>query len=345
MRLIRSTAFCSHRSLIIFPPGQYSLRETAGKETDLLEHVLEGLLIVHQRMQVKVPVVGSETFPVLEELWEERKEEEEEVKSLSGEDEERRDEFLKAGQVGQSFPIFVEGAGKTCVFVIDTDMTLEDLEQLIQDAMCLPKGCFFLTLYGKVLDANRMSSLARDVSVRVSFRLQGGMMRVPRDSPCQWTCDYCGIARCWATRSTCYRCGEARGHTEDLQRHYRNMVREAQKKGRPIRLFRLSHLLLLRLGPRRRLLLVLCLLVFLRTRLLGLLPSLSRKWTRFMIRIRLLFFARLWRCWRIATFLPGVLDEIRKVVPPHRRPARKAPKVSRELIVLKMKKKLEKEEQ
>ena len=32
-------------------------------------------------------------------------------------------------------------------------------------------------------------------------------------------------SRCRATRSTCYRCGEARGHTEDLQRHYRNMAR------------------------------------------------------------------------------------------------------------------------
>ena len=41
----------------------------------------------------------------------------------------------------------------------------------------------------------------------------------------------------------------------------------------------------------------------------------------------------------------GILDEIRKVVPPHRPPTRKAPKVSREQIVLDMKKKLEKEEQ
>ena len=53
----------------------------------------------------------------------------------------------------------------------------------------------------------------------------------PEDSPGQWTCEYCGINRCWATRSTCYRCAEARGHTEDLQRHYRNMAREALEKG------------------------------------------------------------------------------------------------------------------
>ena len=42
---------------------------------------------------------------------------------------------------------------------------------------------------------------------------------------------------------------------------------------------------------------------------------------------------------------PSVLDEIRKIVPPHGPPTRKAPKVSREQIVLNMKKKLEKEEQ
>ena len=85
-----------------------------------------------------------------------------------------------------------------------------------------------------------------------------------------------------------------------------------EKKGRPIRLCQWPHLLRLRLGLRRRLLLVRCLLEFLR-RLLGL-PA-------------------------------GVLDEIRKIVPPHRPPMRKAPKVSREQIVLNMKKRLEKEEQ
>ena len=59
------------------------------------------VLIVCRLMQVKVPVVGAETFPVLGELWEERrgrkeerkkerKEEEEEVQSLSGEVEGRK---------------------------------------------------------------------------------------------------------------------------------------------------------------------------------------------------------------------------------------------------------------
>ena len=52
------------------------------------------VLIVFRLMQVKVPVVGAETFPVLGELWEERKQEEkeeEEVQSLSKEVEERKD--------------------------------------------------------------------------------------------------------------------------------------------------------------------------------------------------------------------------------------------------------------
>ena len=45
------------------------------------------------------------------------------------------------------------------------------------------------------------------------------------------------------------------------------------------------------------------------------------------------------------SLLPGVLDEVRKIVPPHRPPTRRQPKVSREQIVMNMKKKLEKEEQ
>ena len=216
------------------------------------------VLIVLQPMQVKVPVVGAETFPVLGELWEERKEEEEEeeeVKSLSGEDEERKDEFLKTGPMRQSFPIFVEGAGKTLVFVINTDMTLEDLEHLIQDVMCLPKGCFFLTLSGKMLDASRMSSLARDVSVRVVFRLQGGMMRVPRDSPGQWTCEawhhyhedllhWCGICR-WSHHG--YGCTQV----PPDHRHHRGHER-GQNRGMECSRHRRPSHLRARLGGRRQ---------------------------------------------------------------------------------------------
>ena len=90
---------------------------------------------------------------------------------------------------------------------------------------------FFLALSCKVLDSARTESLTRDVSVRVHFRLRGGMVRVPRDSPGQWTCDYCTMNRCWVTRSTCYTCGEARGHTEERRQHFRNMAREAREGG------------------------------------------------------------------------------------------------------------------
>ena len=63
-----------------------------------------------------------------------------------------------------------------------------------------------------------------------------------------------------------------------------------EKKGRPIRLCQ---------WPRHHL--VQCLLELPR-RLLGLLLSHSRKWTRSTIRAKLLFFERFWRCLRIATF-------------------------------------------
>ena len=114
------------------------------------------VLVVFRMMQVQVPVVGAETFPVLGELWEERREEEEEeleeeedeeevTQSLSEEVEERKDEFLEPGLMEQSFSIFVEGAVKTCVLVVNADLTIEDLEHLILEVMCLPKGFFFLT--------------------------------------------------------------------------------------------------------------------------------------------------------------------------------------------------------
>ena len=120
------------------------------------------------------------------------------------------------------------------------------------------------------------------------------------------------------------------------------------KKGCQVRPRSLARLPRLRLGLLKLSLLARCLreLRELLRQLLGLLlPSLFRKWTRSTILIKQLFFDRLWSCLRTAALRKGVLAEIRKVVPPHRPPTRKAPKVSREQIVLDMKKKLEKEEQ
>ena len=75
------------------------------------------VIVVFRMMQVQVPVVGAETFPVLGELWGERKEEEEELKeeitqSLSEEVEESKDEFLEPGLMEQSFPFLLKGHGK-----------------------------------------------------------------------------------------------------------------------------------------------------------------------------------------------------------------------------------------
>ena len=169
-------------------------------------------------------------------------------------------------------------------------------------------------------------------------------MRVPRDSPGQWTCDCCGINRCWATRSTCYRCGEARGHTEELQRHYRNMAREAREKGTSaasatVGSSSTSPPWAAKAPPPRS--------VPPRTsstapwaapKSLSEVDKVHDSDQTALLRAALALFEN-------CDFPPGILDEIRKVVPPHRPPTRKAPKVSREQIVLNMKKKLEKEEQ
>ena len=76
-------------------------------------------------------------------------------------------------------------------------MKLEELELLVETEKNLPTGSLFLALSGKLLDDARVTGLARDVSVRVNFRLRGGMMRFPRDAPGQWSCEYCGMNRCW----------------------------------------------------------------------------------------------------------------------------------------------------
>ena len=170
-------------------------------------------------------------------------------------------------------------------------------------------------------------------------------MRVPKDPPGQWTCDYCGITRCWATRSTCYRCGEARGHTEELKRHYRNVAREARENGAsnasvPVASASTSPPWAAKAPPPRS--------VPLRV------SSDTGPWAASkpitevdrvhdndqtaVLRVALALFENI-------SLPPGVLDEIRKIVPPHGRPPRRQPKVSPKQIVLNMKKKLEKEEQ
>ena len=167
------------------------------------------VLVANLQIQAKVPVVGAKTYQV---SGDDRKGREEgQERFLEGEEEERRRKVPKDGCTGGSIPIFVEGAGQTCIININPDVKLEELELLVETEKNLPKGSFFLTLSGKVLDDARVSGLARDVSVRVNFRLRGGMMRVPRDAPGQWSCEYCGMNHCWPTRSTCYRCGEEGG--------------------------------------------------------------------------------------------------------------------------------------
>ena len=130
-----------------------------------------------------------------------------------------------------SFPIFVEGCGCSVSVWARPYMSIEELCRCVSSKFAIPIDSFHLTLSSHMLEDARVNRLARDVSVRVNFRLRGGMMRVPRDAPGQWSCEYCGMNRCWPTRSTCYRCGEARGHTDERRQHFRNLAREARDGG------------------------------------------------------------------------------------------------------------------
>ena len=238
----------------------------------------------------------------------------------------------------------MEGVGNTFVVMVSPRMVIEDLVEMVQTKLGLPSEAFFLSCMGRVLDSVRVKDLTRDSSIRVSFRLRRGMMRVPRDSPGQWTCDYCGINRCWATRSTCYRCGEARGHTEDLQRHYRNMAREAREKGMSgastaVGSSSTPPPWAAKAPPPRSV----------PPRVPSTAPWAAPKSLSEVDKIhdsdQTALLRQALELFENCGLPPGILDEIRKVVPPHCPPTRKAPKVSREQIVLNMKKKLEKEEQ
>ena len=361
-----------------FPPHLQAqlLPELCAKTLLLLICFIGCDLAVLVALQVQAFKVGAKTLKVFGEVEDERKKEGEEEEKEYTEDEVKTEENLEEKRYHafsllfkekeeeneeeiedekendtcfqqNAFPVFVEGVGNTIVVMISPQMDLEDLVEMVQTKLGLPSEVFFLSYMGRVLDSVRMKELTRDSSIRVSFRLRGGMMRVPRDSPGQWTCDYCGINRCWATRSTCYRCGEARGHTEELQRHYRNLAREAREKGLSgasavVGSSCMSPPWAAKAPPPRS--------VPPRTprasspapwaapKSLSEVDKIHDNGQTALLRQALELFEN--------CGLPsGILDEIRKVVPPHRPPTRKAPKVSREQIVLDMKKKLEKEEQ
>ena len=149
------------------------------------------VLVAILPLRVKVPKVGARTFKFSTEVGkgkEEEKEklceeeEEEDVKEVQVRETTISDKVLCFLQTTErkTFPVSLEGVGKTVVIKIAPQMSVEELEQLVKTRLSLPNGSFFLSLSRKVLDSVRMSSLTRDVSVRVHFRSRGGMMRVPR---------------------------------------------------------------------------------------------------------------------------------------------------------------------
>ena len=342
------------------------------------------IFVAFRMMQVKAFKVGAKTHKVSGEVEEEmKKEEEEEYTEEEGKteenlgekryhafslfhkekEEENEEEIEDEKEDGKdkdmlllskmscfqqkAFLVFVEGVGSTFVVMISPRMEFEDLVEMVQTKLGLPSEAFFLSFFlsflGRVLDSVRMKDSTRDSSIRVSFRLRGGMMHVPRDSPGQWTCDYCGINRCWATPSTCYRCGEARGHTEDLQCHYRNMAREAREKGMSgastaVGSSSTPPPWAAKAPPPRSV----------PPRASSTAPWAAPKSLSEVDKVhdsdQTALLRQALELFENCGLPSGILDEIRKVVPPHRPPTRKAPKVSREQIVLNMKKKLEKEE-
>ena len=114
------------------------------------------------------------------------------------------------------------GSNKGCFFVTDLSgktltmssslgSSVSSLVHDISSAASIPVEKFCLVVEGRVLSLDltlRQAGISWDVSVRVCFRLNGG---VKRDVPGSWTCMFCNMGGCWPVRQNCFRCGAARG--------------------------------------------------------------------------------------------------------------------------------------
>ena len=225
MRLIRSTAFGSLRSSSHQFWKDFYLRFLqASWEVELLIFLCNAaVLVAFRMMQVQAFKVGAKTHKISGEVEEEMKKEEEEEfieeewkieenleekryhafslfhdekEEENGEEKEDEEEDDKDKDLlllskkscfqQKAFPVFVEGVGNTLVVMISPRVQIDDLVDMVQTKLGLPSEVFFLSFMGRVLDSVRMKDLTRESSIRVSFRLRGGMMRVPRFA---WTMD------------------------------------------------------------------------------------------------------------------------------------------------------------
>ena len=119
-------------------------------------------------------------------------------------------------------PCIKGGSNKRCFFVIDLsgktwtmttalNSSTSSLEHDISSITGIPVDRFYLVVNGGRLDPDlslSQNGIDKDVSVRMCFRLKGG---VRQEVPGSWTCNMCNMGGCWPVRQNCFRCGAARG--------------------------------------------------------------------------------------------------------------------------------------
>ena len=119
-------------------------------------------------------------------------------------------------------PCIKGGSNKRCFFVIDLsgktwtmttalNSSTSSLEHDISSITGIPVDRFYLVVNGGRLDPGlslNQNGIDKDVSVRMCFRLKGG---VRQEVPGSWTCNICNMGGCWPVRQNCFRCGAARG--------------------------------------------------------------------------------------------------------------------------------------
>ena len=113
-------------------------------------------------------------------------------------------------------PCIKGGSNKRCFFVIDLsgktwtmttalNSSTSSLQHDISSITGIPVDWFGRLDPDLSLNQN---GIDKDVSVRMSFRLKGG---VRQEVPGSWTCNICNMGGCWPVRQNCFRCGAARG--------------------------------------------------------------------------------------------------------------------------------------
>ena len=114
------------------------------------------------------------------------------------------------------------GLNKECFFVIDLsgktltttsslDSPVSSLVRDVSSVTGIPVEKFYLVVESRVLSLDltlHQAGISRDVSVRMCFRLNGG---VRHEVPGSWTCMVCNMGGCWPVRQNCFRCGAVRG--------------------------------------------------------------------------------------------------------------------------------------